>query len=115
MIYNVIYPIVTTIDGDTFKDAIKNFVKLRYDLNLTNMIIADQSQRMMAKMNYYIHDGRNKVGINMFPVSSNFQIPLITNDEQYIAPKIVTDVPVILSPLPVITNPFMPNVIKYSI
>ena len=77
MIYQVVSPFVTTIEGDSFKTAIKNFIKLNYNLNIHHMILKDQNKHIQAKMNYYAHDGRNKVGINMFPIN-NFSLPLNT-------------------------------------
>jgi hypothetical protein len=78
MIYKVISPIVATIDGDSLKEAVKNFIKINHNLNINNMIIKDQSTNYEAKIKYYQQDGRNKVGINMFPINSNY-LP-IAND-----------------------------------
>lgn len=73
--YQVISPVVMAIDGNTFKDAVKRFVKLNYNLNLSNIIITDQSRHMRANFNYFRQDGRNRVGINMYPIAYPF-IPL---------------------------------------
>ena len=53
MIFNVVSPIVATIDGDSLKDAIKNFIKINHNLNITEMIIRDQSNNVRANINYY--------------------------------------------------------------
>jgi hypothetical protein len=78
MIFNVVSPMVINIDGDSLKDAIKNFIKINHNLNITNMIIKDQSKNIEARIQYYQQDGRNKVGINMFPINSNY-LPIATN------------------------------------
>lgn len=67
MIYQVVSPVVMTIDGDSFKDAVKNFVKLNYSMNLANIIITDQyrTKYMKADLNYYSEGSKSKVGINL--------------------------------------------------
>jgi hypothetical protein len=79
MIFKIVSPMITTIDGDSLKEAIKNFIKINHNLNITNMIIRDQTNNIQAKINYYKEDGRNKVGINMFPVGLEYPIPVVTN------------------------------------
>ena len=51
MIFNIVSPIVATIDGDSVKDAVKNFIKINHNLNITEMIIKDQSRNIQAKIN----------------------------------------------------------------
>jgi hypothetical protein len=46
MIFNVVSPIIATIDGDSLKEAVKNFIKINHSLNITNMIIKDQSNNI---------------------------------------------------------------------
>jgi len=77
--YQVVSPVVMAIDGNTFKDAVKRFVKLNYALNLSNIIITDQSRHMRANFNYFRQDGRRRVGINMYPIVYPF-IPLQIED-----------------------------------
>ena len=69
MQFNIIYPFTQIINGDTLNDAIKTFVKLNYDINLTKLIIQDQNKYYNTKIKYYINDGRNKIGINMYPTT----------------------------------------------
>ena len=75
MSYQIIYPFVTVINGDTLKNAIKNYIKLSNDINITQLIIADNYKRYKASMKYYKHDIRNKVGINIYPLTRNAIIP----------------------------------------
>jgi hypothetical protein len=95
MIFQVVYPFETNIYGDSYKEAIKNFIKLNRDLNITRMIIKDKSRQIEANFDYYTYDGRNKVGINMFPVSLQHPIPIVT-DNNYIPPRVINPLP--LSP-----------------
>lgn len=69
MLFQVIYPFESTIYGDSFKHAIKNFIKLNHNMNVNKMILKDQTKHMEANFNYYKQDGRNKVGINYFPIN----------------------------------------------
>ena len=116
MIYNVVSPLVATIDGNSLKDAIKNFIKFNHNLNITEMIIKDQSNNIRANINYYKHDGRNKVGINMFPVGLDYPIPIVTND--IFIPQRLIEQPTNLWPLspiplsPVGLTQFIPTVIN---
>jgi hypothetical protein len=120
MIFEVVFPFESTIYGDSFKEAIKNFIKLNHNINITKMIIKDQSRQIEANINYYKEDGRNKVGINMFPVGLQYPIPIVTNNT-YIPPK-MTDAAVIsplmpISPLPLspvssVVMPWIPTVIN---
>ena len=67
MSFRVVYPLTMAISGDSFKDAVKNFVKLNYDLNLASIIITDQSRYMRANLDYYNKDNKDKVGIKLLP------------------------------------------------
>jgi hypothetical protein len=114
MIFNIVSPITATIDGYSFKDAIKNFVKLNHDLKLSQMIITDQKQNIKANINYYREDSRNKVGIKMVPVGFDYPLPLVLNDS-YIPPRVIDTSSIIpLSPIPLspIMAPFVPMVIN---
>ncbi len=74
-IFQIVHPIVTTIDGSSFKEAIKNFVKLNHRLNLNEIILIDQNNYYTATWKKFKHDGRNKVGIDYYPTPST----IITN------------------------------------
>ena len=70
MIFQVVHPFVMTINGDSLKTAVKNFIKLKHGLNLSKIILADQNRYYEAAFDYYKHNGRNKVGIDYTPASS---------------------------------------------
>ena len=111
MIFQVIAPFETTIYGDSFKEAIKNFIKINHNLNITEMIIKDQQRNIQAQIKYYEQDGRNKVGINMFPVGLQYPIPVVTNDT-YIPPRIVESFfPTSPMQIHTLSLPFIPTVI----
>ena len=59
MIYQIVSPIVTPIYGDSFKEAIKNYVKFNHNLNINNLIIKDQSQHWEARLRYYKENQKN--------------------------------------------------------
>lgn len=79
MIYQVISPFVTDIYGDSFKDAIKQFVKFKHDYDITEMIIKDHQRHYKAQIKYYQKNGINKANINMFPYSPYVYPQIITN------------------------------------
>jgi hypothetical protein len=116
MIFQVVFPYNETIYGDTFKEAIKNFVKLKHDLNIREIIIKDQTKQMRANLRYYNQNGVDKVGINMFPVGLDYPIPVVINDG-YTTPRML-DIGNTLLPLspipgsPLISIPFIPTVVK---
>lgn len=59
-----ITPVIFKIDGDDFKDAIKNFVKFNYQMNLLNLIVSDQRHHYRANIRYRPN---NNIGIDMYP------------------------------------------------
>tara|TARA_B110000908_G_scaffold71121_1_gene85809 strand:- start:7236 stop:7463 length:228 start_codon:yes stop_codon:yes gene_type:complete len=69
MLFNIVSPIVMEIDGNDYKDAVKNFIKLNYALNLQRIIFHDQSRHYRrADFNYYNQYRKKKVGIDIYPV-----------------------------------------------
>jgi hypothetical protein len=122
MLFQVLSPIQSTIYGDSFKDAVKNFIKMNHTLSISEMIIKDQSKHWKANIDYYKQDGRNKVGINMFPISP-FGLPII-DGSTYVPQQILAPEPmgllsrfVPMSPLGLSnpsspSNPFIPMVIN---
>lgn len=67
MAFQLLYPCNTFIYGTCFEDAIKNFVKLNYHMNLTSLIAADQEQRYQINLRQYQADTRNRVGFDVIP------------------------------------------------
>lgn len=118
MIFQIVFPFESTIYGDSFKEAIKHFIKLNHDFNITKMIVKDQSRQIEANLNYYKKDGRNKVGINMFPIDLQYPIPVVPQSmvvPDSISPFLPLSSNRILdSPMSVssITMPFIPTVIN---
>jgi len=79
MIFQIVSPIVTSIQGDSFKEAIKNYVKFNHNLNITNLIIKDQADHAYeARLRYYTQNERNKVGIDVYPYT-NVSYPIISS------------------------------------
>ena len=77
MEFKIVFPVVSTVFSDSFKDAIKQYIEINRSMNINQMIIHDQMNRMQANIRYYNQDGRSKMGINMFPVSPSMAIPII--------------------------------------
>lgn len=67
--YRIVYPVVHEVNADSYKNAIKNYVKLKNDVGLKQLIITDINNHnsKIANMNYFRMNGIPKVGINMQP------------------------------------------------
>ena len=66
MIYQIVSPVVQTINGDSLKDAIKNFVKINDMYSLNKLIVTDQQNAFYnANINYYKNNNKNKVKIDI--------------------------------------------------
>lgn len=99
MIYNILSPHFLTIKSDSLKNAIKNYIKINYDLHINNIIIKDRMHHMQAKIKYYNSNGKNKLGIHIKPIV--MPPPTIVTP----SPSIVTPSPIISSLPPIITSP----------
>ncbi len=67
--YTFFQPVYYVMDANSVKDAIKNYVKFHRNYEITQLMMSDQEKHYKAKMKYFKHDGRNKVGINVYPIS----------------------------------------------
>jgi hypothetical protein len=96
MIYQVVHPYVMSINAESFKNAVKNYVKMNQNLTLSSLIITDQSrQYMKANLNYYNVNDKKKVSISLLPttwpsmpsMSLMPSLPLsIKNDGEIVSP-----------------------------
>ena len=105
MFYQIVSPVVATIEGDSFKEAIKNYVKFNHNLNIRNLIIKDQANHAYeAKLRYYMQNKVNKVGIDVYPYTniSNSMIlpinPMISPINPMISPRLMNTPVAITSP-----------------
>ena len=109
MLFQIIQPFVADIYGDSFKEAVKNYVKFNHNVNITNMIIKDQSNHYHTKLRYYIENNKNKVGIDVYPYT-NVSYPVVAP-----APIISSNVPITIGPIssnPLVTvkgSPYLAN------
>lgn len=62
------------MDADSFKEAIKEYIKINRNFNINQMIITDKMTHVNADLNYYRKNNVDKVGINMYPISPNYNI-----------------------------------------
>lgn len=102
MPFQIVSPFVMNINGNDLKSAVKNFVKLHHSLKINNMVVADQNRHMDVSLKYYKHDGRNKVGIDMYPSTQ-----IVTTGSSIISPvsSIMSPVSSIISPVSSIMSP----------
>jgi hypothetical protein len=77
MEFKIVFPVVSTVFSDSFKDAIKQYIETNRAMNINQMIIHDRMNRMQANIRYYNQDGRSKMGINMFPVAPTLAMPFM--------------------------------------
>jgi hypothetical protein len=114
MSYRIISPIVAPIYGLNPLDAIKNWVKINHNLGVHNLIVQDMTGakpiNYNANVKYYDQDGRNKVGINMFP-SSVWSTPVVTKDGTYVAPSAM---PAIVPTLGPVVGPMMSPIVPIA-
>lgn len=93
--FQILHPFVYDIYGDSFKDAVKNFVKLNHNMNIQDIIIRDQAntQKYRAEVKYYTEESKRKAGITMYP-TNNFIInqPLQT-PLGYLEPVMTNPIP----------------------
>ena len=126
ILYQVVQPFFYELSANTVNEAIKNFVKIHHDINLANIIITDQKNHYQANMNYFLQDGRNKVGINVNPFSGPIVIgptysayldtlPGATGTPLTpIVPANTWNTAYPLSPYPVVA-PFVPHIIDINL
>ena len=101
MIFQILSPIVASIEGDSLKDAIKNFVKVNHAYQFNNFVLADQINKYNANINYYKQNNKNKIGIsiqqadtnnsvglNVYPTNNLFQ-PIYQDSENGKLPNVV--------------------------
>ena len=69
-VFTVVHPFHYTVTADTFNEAIKYFVKSHRDMNINHLIIKDQERHMEARVKKFWKDGRNFLGLNVYPVEN---------------------------------------------
>jgi hypothetical protein len=100
MLYQIVSPIVTDINGDSFKEALKNYLKINHNISITNLIIKDRERYYEAKLRYYKQNQKNKVGIDVYPY------PTLELPNKQIVPLVNPYNPVVNRVSPI--NPFVP-------
>jgi hypothetical protein len=113
MIYQVISPMSAVIEGDSYKEAIKNFIKINYALNIRNMIVKDRLNHYQANINYYKENEKNKIGITIYPYDGTLPIFKETPVGNQRVAQIIQQplIPIIQQPLiPIIQQPLINNI-----
>jgi len=113
MLFQIIQPFVTDIYGDSLKEAIKNYVKFNNNLNITNLIIKDQTNHYETRLRYYRENNKNKVGFDVYPYT-NVSYPTFVPISPIgpvitpLAPIVTSNAPVTFAPsLPISSNPLI--------
>ena len=68
MLYTFLQPVHYVLNADTVNEAIKNYVKFHRFHKINQIMLTDQIKHYKASLKYFKHDGRNKVGINVYPM-----------------------------------------------
>jgi hypothetical protein len=106
MLFQIVQPFVADIYGDSFKEAVKNYVKFNHNMNITNLIIKDQANHYDTRLRYYIENNKNKVGIDVYPYT-NVTYPTVLPIG---GPIITSNAPVTFAPPMVPVSPPMVTV-----
>jgi hypothetical protein len=71
MSYQIIAPVVMPINASSYKDAVKQYVKLQRDASINQLIVADQltNNKMLANIKYYQIDNRRKFRADLVPTT----------------------------------------------
>ena len=72
MSFHVIAPFKMQLNADTYIDAVKQAVKTHRDMSINQLIIQDQltNNRMLANINYYMDNNKNKFRANLVPTNA---------------------------------------------
>lgn len=70
--YHIISPFTMTLNADSLNSAIKSYVQLNRNNNISQLIIKDKQNHYKAQLKYFKKNNRNKVGINIFPLAPGY-------------------------------------------
>ena len=105
--YKVIYPIQTYINGLNVNDAIKNYVKMQNNYNLTKIIIQNENLYRQSFINYINKNGKKIAQINTIPLNPLYPLSYYIKDPINIEP-----LPDRMNIIPAINTPVMFPVIN---
>ena len=99
--FQILYPLVYDIYGDSFKDAVKSFVKLNHNMNIQDIIIRDQAntQKYRAEVKYYTEESKRKAGITMYPTNSFIINQPLQTPLGYLEPVMTNPMPMGVMPM----------------
>lgn len=103
MFFQIVHPFYNIIEGDSFKQAIKNYVKFNDDLRISNLIIKDmQNNRHNVNIRRYFENNKSKVGIDVYPYTN-----IDPTQNVFLPPNSVVQPVNIVSPFlgPIVTGP----------
>ena len=72
--FNIVYPLQTVISGSDYNTAVKDYVKMVNNINLTRLVIQNENLYRQSYINYLNKNGKKIAKINSIPL--NPQYPL---------------------------------------
>jgi hypothetical protein len=111
MKFSIVYPYPSLIDANSFKEAIKQYVKINHNININQMILTDRLNHVNAELNYYRKNNVDKVGINIYPISPNYTIIPNFFGPVHVQSLIPNSNNSSIMSVPTIRPPFMPTII----
>ncbi len=77
MSYRIVYPVSAPVDGASFSDAVKNYIKLNRFMNIEQLILTDQYKHMQANIKYGMrNNGRRNASIQLLPIAPSLIPPM---------------------------------------
>jgi len=115
MNFSIVYPYPSMITADSFKEAIKQYVKINHNININQMILTDKISHVNADLNYYRKHNVDKVGINMYPISPNYMITPNFYGPVYVESLIPNSKYSSIMHAPVVVPPYFPRVLNIEL
>ncbi len=110
MKFSIVYPYPSLIDANSFKEAIKQYVKINHNVNINQMILTDKMNHVNADLNYYRQNNVDKVGINMYPISPNYAITPNFYGPVHVQSLIPNSNNSSIMQVPTLVSPFIPRI-----
>jgi len=110
--YKIVHPVQTTIYGPTLSDAVKNYVKIQNDMNLTNLIIQNDNLYRQTYIKYMKKNGKKIMKLNtiplnpLYPLSYYIKEPLELESPP-IRPNVRIGYPLLIPPPAIILPPYI--------
>ena len=111
MLYNIVYPYNQVISGSNYHQAIKNYVKFKNDMNLTNLIIQNDNLYRQTYINYLNKNGKKIAKIQSIPLNSQYPLSYYIDKPFNLPPPPLQPNMGIIRPMvhapPILVSPYM--------